>query len=641
MCGIAGYIQITKKESVSDDLLLAMQRSIAHRGPDGAGIWKSLEHQVGFAHRRLSIIDLSEAGIQPMTNSDQSIIVCFNGEIYNYLDIRSQLEHLGYKFVSKTDTEVLIHGYAEWGISFLHKLEGMFAFALFDKTKNELFLVRDRIGIKPLYFTIQDGSLSFASEIKALWTLPWNRQEHNAMGFFHYLTFMVTPAPSTMYKDVYKLPAGFYTRIDCERTISFHEWYTPLTHAPHAEQRELNNEDFCIEKIRFLLRESTKKHMISDIPFGAFLSGGIDSSLNVALMAHEIKRVKTFTVAFSDEPESSELKWARLIAKQFDTDHHEILISEQDAFNFYEKMIYHLDEPLADPVCIPFYYVAKLAKDNGVTVAQVGEGSDELFFGYNIYAQYQKLYNKFWNPLQGVPLFMRKCAYYTGKTIFHKSPSITDTLHKWAYNRPLFWGGAIAFNERQKNGFIQQHNFDVSHLDTSIIEKIYKGLQYNEGSHAIVDYHLGKIHNNQPEASFIKQMTYLELKQRLPELLLMRADKMSMATSVEARVPFLDHKIVEFAMNIPDHIKFKNNIPKYILKKACEGIIPNEIIYRKKMGFSAPIVRWFNNSHQHHFSKLYNEKNFILNEKNNNCYNLAIQKWMLLQSQGKTLRGIL
>lgn len=332
---------------------------------------------------------------------------------------------------------------------------------------------------------------------------------------------------------------------------------------------------------------------MSDVPFGAFLSGGIDSSLNVALMAEEIGKVKTFTVAFSDGPESNELNWARKVAKEFDTDHHEIIISEKEAFEFYEKMVYHLDEPLADCVCIPFYYVSKLAKDSGVTVVQVGEGSDELFFGYDIYAKYKQLHSRFWHPTIKFPKAIKKLSFYAAKKFISKS-NYLEILKNWFENKNLFWGGAIAFNEIEKQKFLPALA-DLSKED-SVVRKIYSSLNQNLDSHSFIAYHLNQLKKLDPKSDFIKQMTYLELKNRLPELLLMRADKMSMATSVEARVPFLDHKLVEFALNIPGRLKFKNNITKYILKKACEGIIPNEIIYRKKVGFAAPIVTFLNYS---------------------------------------------
>ena len=277
-------------------MLEQMQQTLLHRGPDDSGIWKSDKHHIGFAHRRLSIIDISSAGHQPMMNKEKTVIIVFNGEIYNHQELRKELENLGHRYISNTDSETLIHAYEQWGINFIHKLEGMFAFALFDTKTNELFLVRDRLGIKPLYFSTQGNHISFASEIKALWTLPWIKKETNDIASRHYLTFMITPAPYTIYKNIYKLPAGFYSKINANNELSFCEWYTPLTQLTTSEKKEYGNEQFCIERISSLLKNSTKKRMISDVPFGAFLSGGIDSSLNVALMAHEIGKVKTFAL---------------------------------------------------------------------------------------------------------------------------------------------------------------------------------------------------------------------------------------------------------------------------------------------------------------------------------------------------------
>lgn len=630
MCGIAGYKTLTNQnKEIHDEHLLAMQRSLAHRGPDGGGIWKSQKHQIGFAHRRLSIIDLSKAGLQPMVSNDGNTIVCYNGEVYNYQEIKKNLIDLGHTFRTNTDTEVLIHAFQEWGIQFIQKLEGMFAFALFDKKKNELYLVRDRIGIKPLYFSTRSGFISFASEIKALWQLPWMHKAISPVAASHYFTFMVTPAPYTLYKNIYKLPAGFFAKCDAHNNLTFHEWYSPITTISNQEKKDFANERFCIKNIQHLLTQATKKRMISDVPFGAFLSGGIDSSLNVALMAQHIKKVKTFTVAFAGEEETNELKWARLIAKKFDTDHHELIITEQNAFDFYKKMTYHLDEPLADCVCIPFYYIAKLARERGLSVVQVGEGSDELFFGYNIYAQYQKIYKKFWKPtLHLVPPFAKKLTYLGAKMFLSKRNHLMDTLYKWGYDQNLFWGGATATNAIQKKVLLAAANIEKNDFEHDpIIEKIYPGLEQSYDSHTIIDYHMKKLQERDPHASFIKAMAYIELKQRLPELLLMRADKMAMATSIEGRVPFLDHKLVEFALNIPDHIKFKANTTKYILKKACEGIIPDKIIYRKKVGFGAPIIRWF--SHQGPFVKQFQDNNLFVKNSSNNVYSNALQKWVL------------
>lgn len=593
MCGLGGYLNLKQQTGYCDrSLLEKMQQTVAHRGPNGYRIWIAENQPLGFFHRRLSIMDLSEAGFQPMFDQEHSVAVMCNGEIYNHPILRKQLEDLGYSYKSNSDTETILYAYKQWGIEALDRLNGMFVIVIYDFRTNELFLIRDRIGIKPLYFSLQGKILSFASEIKALWPLPWNIKEVNSQALHHYLTYLVTPAPMTLYKGIYKLPASYYLKVDAQRNVTFHEWYCPLKQKSDYDEKQLNNETFCIKTIRNLLRTSIEQQMMSDVPYGVFLSGGIDSSLNVALMSEVVDKVKTFNVSFADGPEYSEIAWARKIARRFNTDHHEIIISEKEAFEFFEKMVHHQDEPLADCVCIPLYYVSKLLKDAGVTVVQVGEGSDELFCGYSSYAKYIEVYNRYWKHSQKfIPAFAKQTVYQLASKFFPERQNRLDILKNWAEGRNLFWSGATAFSEVWKQKLLLEQ-IDSNHHDP-IIEKIYPGFDQVDNSYTVVNYHLQKLKSRDPEADFFKSMCYLELKQRLPELLLMRVDKMTMATSVEARVPFLDHNLVEFALQLPTSLKYKNGVTKYILKKVAEGILPHEIIYRKKIGFAAPTNTWF------------------------------------------------
>ncbi len=604
MCGLAGYYNISRSSfSVNKTLLHKMQQAIAHRGPDSAGIWVSQDYQLGLAHRRLSIVDLSNAATQPMIDKDNTVVISFNGEIYNHQALKKELEGYGHKYFSKSDTETLLYAYKEWGIECLDHLDGMFACALFDMKHNELYLIRDRMGIKPLYFSIQEGILSFASEIKALWQLPWMHKEINPQALYHYLTYLVTPAPMTLYKGVYKLPAGFYVNVDAKRTMTFHEWYNPIDQINNKEGKDNEQEEFYVEQIRTLLREAVRKRMMADVPLGVFLSGGIDSSLLVALMSEYTDRVKTFTISFADGPEYSEVTWARIVAKQFNTDHHEIVITEKEAFDFFQKMIYYQDEPIADCVCIPLYYVAQLLKQSGVTVVQVGEGSDELFCGYQSYVDYLTV-QRYCNYAQRViPAFARKSIYSIAATLFSGKHHQLNIMKNWAEEKNIFWSGATAFIENNKRDIF---NFICHEIEPDpIIEQIYGGFKQQLDSYTIVDYHLQRLYQLNPSADFLQSMIYLELKHRLPELLLMRVDKMTMATSVEGRVPFLDYKLVEFALNIPTKLKYKHGLTKYILKKAAEDILPHEIIYRKKVGFAAPISRWF--KHGRYFKPYFND----------------------------------
>lgn len=591
MCGIAGYAQLNlKNEPVSYDHLNAMQKIVAHRGPDGYGIWISKNCTIGLAHRRLSIVDLSAAGAQPMIDQEATVVISFNGEIYNYKALRKELQKLGYRFCSLTDTEVILYAYKAWGIECLHRFEGMFAFALYDILREELFLVRDRIGIKPLYFTIQENYLSFASEIKGLWALPWNEKELNVGAISHYLTLLAIPAPHTIYKNVYKLPASFYAKLDKNKEISFHEWYSPLTATTSFEKQILISEKACIKQVTELLSESIKKRLMADVPLGVFLSGGIDSSLIVALMAQMNSTIKTFTVNFVEDSETADVHWARTIAEKFSTEHYEILISEKEVFNFFTEFVYFQDEPLGDAVCIPMYFAARLFKNNNVTIGLLGEGADELFCGYATYTRYLEYYKYFFLTQKLVPKIVKEGLFNCAQKIMPQNYYYLDIFKNWSENKKMFWGGAIAFPELHKVKIFRDSDF-VTH--DVITQKIFPGMEESQSSYDVLNYYYKKFTQVTTRSSFYKSLAYLELKHRLPELLLTRFDKMTMAASVEGRVPFLDHKLVEFALKIPQHLLFKNKQTKYILKKVAENFLPHELIYRKKMGFLAPTARWF------------------------------------------------
>ena len=592
MCGIAGLANISSHVSpISINLLDAMQRAIAHRGPNGYQLWTDQHNQYGIAHRRLSILDLSPAGNQPMMNADGSVIVACNGEIYNFKKLRAELERLGYRFISGSDTEVIVHAYQAWGIDCLKRFEGMFAVAIIDLNRDELYLIRDRFGIKPLYFSTTGGQLSFASEIKALWPLPWMHKKINGTALYHYLTYLVTPAPLTLYEGIYKLPAGHYLRLSAKKEISFVQWYCIADVQHHDTQYTYGSDMQVAKTVLSLVRESVHKQMVSDVPVGAFLSGGIDSSMIVSLMSEVNPTLKTFNISFSDGSDLSELTWARKVARTFNTDHHELIISEADAFAFFQSMVYHQDEPIADCVCIPLYYVSKLARDAGVKVALVGEGSDELFCGYPSYGNYINLYQRYWKTSQQfVPAFARKGAYYALKALWHMQPAYVDKLYDWAYNRSLFWSGATMFSEHAKHELFKGVH---TTLNDPIVHALYPDLQQEWDSYSFVAYHLQKLRSLRPNSDFLSAMVYLEFQQRLPELLLTRVDKMTMAASIEARVPFLEHRLAEYVFSMPTEYKYRNGITKYILKKAAESVLPYDIIYRPKVGFSAPIMRWF------------------------------------------------
>lgn len=606
MCGITGIFNYGGSGSlISNEILSAMTGEIAHRGPDDDGFFISPDRSVGFGFRRLSIIDLSPAGHQPMLSSrsasslsspsrsaspltspsrsasslsDRNIALVFNGEIYNHLSIRRDLEAKGYQYRSHSDTETLLYAYEEYGLDFIPKLYGMFAVALWDDEKRELLLVRDRLGVKPLYYTVQHGALFFASEIKALLKHPALSAIFNRQGFYDYLTSAVTPPDETLFSGIHKLEAGHFLRAGADGHIEKRQYWDAMNQTEDFPVEQFAVERFCVDHIRRLLRDSIKLRMMSDVPFGVFLSGGIDSSVNVALMSELMTRpVETFSVGYKDLERYNELGYARQVSALFKTNHHEILIDESDALGFLEKMVWHLDEPNADPVCVPLYFVSKLARDSGTVVVQVGEGSDELFSGYTHYLR-ELFYRRYYYGL--VPGALQSLVYQASKA-FQPDSLLTDYFRRAAENDAPFYGGAMVFTEEQKRQLLTEA-FRSGVLPTGRLSRHYTAILHQKISGGAA-------------AEPLREMIYLELKNRLPELLLMRVDKISMATSIEARVPFLDHRLVEFAFRIPEALKVKHGEPKYILKKAAEGIIPDEIIYRKKQGFAAPVSEWFRN----------------------------------------------
>jgi len=576
MCGIVGIFNFNNEDKVNENLLVKMRDIMIHRGPDDFGLWISKDEKVGLAHRRLSIIDTSSKASQPMSNEDNSIFIVFNGEIYNHSEIRPELERLGHRFkTDHSDTEVIVHAFEEWGIDCIQKFRGMFAFAIWDDNKKELYLVRDRIGIKPVYYTKKDGRVIFASEIKSILVDPKIKREVNSEGFYHFLSFLATPAPQTMFKDIFKLPAGCYLKIfkdgrsEVTKYWDVFDYTKPLTGVSESE---------ITERIISELRTSVKYRKISDVPVGVFLSGGIDSSTNLALFSEDSsEKVNAFTIGYEGENKTceNEFKYAKLMASIINTDYHEKILNVNDFINFFKTLIFHQDEPIADPVCFPVYAVSKLAKDNGVTVCQVGEGSDELFWGYPSWKTMLDLYNI--NSKKYLNL-VKKIGLYSLKMIGREEKSYYEWLRRGLNNEPLFWGGIEIFFDNEKKNLL---SYDL--------KKEFKNYSSYEAIKNIYKNFLDKAWEKTPLA----WMSYLDLNYRLPELLLMRVDKMSMAVSLEARVPFLDHKFVELAMSIPQDIKAKNGDLKYILKKAVKGIIPDAIINRKKQGFAVPIHEWF------------------------------------------------
>jgi asparagine synthase (glutamine-hydrolysing) len=579
MCGLAGALVFNNSTFLlSEKYLIEMRDTMILRGPDDSGLWISEDQKIGFGHRRLSIIDLSDAAIQPMHNHDKTITLVFNGEIYNHLEIRKELIELGHSnwLTDHSDTEVIIKAYEEWGIDCVQKFRGMFSIALWDAKSQNLWFIRDRLGVKPLYYTILNNRIIFASEIKALLTDIEYVASVNEEGLFHYLSFLTVPAPETLFKDIYKLPPATYAKVNTSGEISFTKYWDVLD---NTEDLSLKSEDEISTLILSELSTAIKYRKVSDVPVGVFLSGGIDSSTNTALFSKdEDKPIKTFSIGYKGDYPSykNELHYAKSVANQFKTDHHEKLLTQEDLLNFLPKMIQLQDEPLADPVCVPVYYVSKLARDNGVIVCQVGEGADELFIGYRHWIQKLKVYKYDSYP---IPRFLKKGLMKIMGIFGYKNHGYFEHLRRANLGQPIFWSGSECFT----------HNVKM----TLLSKRLRKNFQNQTSFDAIEplwDHFNSKSKSKHP----IDWMTFIDLNLRLPELLLMRVDKMSMGTSLEARVPFLDHKFVELAMSMPSHLKYKEGESKRMLKKAVRGIIPDEIIDRRKQGFAAPIDEWYN-----------------------------------------------
>lgn len=602
MCGIAAILETTRSRSVDCALLERMRDAMVHRGPDGDGIWTDSDGRVGLAHRRLAIVDLSDKAAQPMSDGDEKIWITYNGEIYNHVSLRKQLEQSGRQFkTDHSDTEVLIHGYLQWGIDgLLQRLEGMYAFAIWDHENKKLTLARDRIGIKPLYFTKSDGRFLFASEIKAILTDTTIERDIDHQALNHYLSFMVAPAPLTMFRDIFKLPASHLMEVTLDGKMSFRRYWDAVP-GQGIDPQETNGlsssdlEDFYTRGIRSRLEQAIDKRMMSDVPFGVFLSGGIDSSANVALMSQMMDRpVDTFTVGFKDHQHLNELEYANRIARDFKTSHHEVLIDESDMIGYLDDLVHHQDEPIADWVCIPLYFVSKLAKDSGVTVVQVGEGSDEQFCGYDSYMTYLNLHRKFWDGYMNMPSGLRNMIGGGAEFLSSLSPrfdKITEVLSRAGKDQELFWSGANAFWNVHKRRALRNVSTksDLAELAEAGLD--ISGINNNDSA-AVISAYLDPFDKDHPGQDHLTRMAYCEFRLRLPELLLMRVDKIGMSTSIEARVPFLDHKLVEFTMDIPMEWKIKGGETKYLLKKALADLLPDKILYRQKMGFAAPMADW-------------------------------------------------
>jgi len=574
MCGICGIVKAENGEPIPSSLLSSMSQTIIHRGPDDEGIL--VEKNVALGTRRLGIIDL-EGGHQPLPNEDGSIWVAHNGEVYNFPELREGLKSSGHSFKTQTDTETLVHSYEEWGEDFIHKLRGMFAFALWDGRQEKLLLVRDRIGIKPLYYTLlEDKTLVFGSELKAILAHPGVNRALEPKALDLFLTLEYVPAPFSIFKNIYKLPAGCFL-IYKRGEIKMKKYWDIEPREDEVQEISSQTLAASMDRLYSLLKESIKLRLISDVPLGAFLSGGIDSSTIVGLMRElGTTPLKTFSIGFEDTS-YNELNYARHVAQKFNTEHKEHLLQPQ-ALELTEKLIRHLDEPFGDFSIFPTYLVSKVARSE-VKVILSGDGGDELFGGYEHY-QAQKV----------TQFFPSSHLLRRLNSLLKKFPPSSKKKGYWNKLR------------RYTQGF--EHNPALRHLRWMMFlsregkKDLYSEtlVQELEGIQEISESEpFGEIFEALKRFDSMNGELYLDLKTYLPDDILVKVDRMSMAASLETRVPLLDHKIVEFAFQLPGKQKLLGLRTKRIFKKTMERLLPRKNIYRSKEGFSIPIKHWLRN----------------------------------------------
>lgn len=557
MCGVTGWVAARGWPEAGQKILKTMTDRLVHRGPDAEGMVVDSERAVGLGHRRLSIRDLSEAGAQPMESACGRWLIAYNGELYNDDDFRPLLEDVGVKLRGHSDTEVLVNLLALKGPAIIPQLKGMFAFVALDRKEDRLVVSRDRMGRKPLWHTrLDDGSWLFASEGKALLAHPEVRAELDPQSLYDYLSFAVAPAPRTLFKGLSKVPAGTYGVMSLsDREMKWTRYWSPGS--AFAQPRLRLSDQEASHALMAALKTATERRMVSDVPFGAYLSGGIDSSTNVALMAQALDQpVSTFSVAVDGPSEADEREPARQVAEAFGANHHELLLDADAFMDRIDGVLNAQDEPLADSVCVPLLALAHFNRQAGVTVVQVGEGADELLFGYPLYRRFAQAM-PFWKRLQ-VPF-----GWIPIPTVADH-PLVEALQYRWQAGQPAFWGGNIGLTTPQKHEMLRPEF--QSRPSGELIREILR----QEGV---------------ARGSAHEQILAVELRLRLPELLLQRVDRMTMDASVEARVPFLDEDVVDLCLRLPLSQKIRGSKGKWILRKAVRGSIPDFVLDRPKVGF--------------------------------------------------------
>lgn len=616
MCGIVGMVYRDGRE-IERETLERMNQAIVHRGPDEDGFY--VKEGVGLAMRRLAIIDL-KGGQQPIFNQDRTKAIVFNGEIYNFQSLRAELEKRGHRFYTNCDTEVIIHLYDEYGVDCVQHLRGMFAFAIWDEGEKELFIARDRVGKKPLLYSRQpNGDLIFGSEFRALLAHPDISKEIDLTAIHHYLSFLCVPAPLTSYKQIRKLEPGHWMRWKNGEVTSRRYWLPDFSRKIKISQEEAEEETLRV------LREAVKLRMISDVPLGAFLSGGVDSSVVVGLMAQESsKPIKTFSIGF-EEQDFSELKYARQVAEHVGSEHHEFVV-RPDALEILPMLLEHYGEPYADSSAIPTYYLSRETRRE-VTVALNGDGGDESFAGYERYAamRFAESYHK-------LPRIVRENVVERAANLI---PTSEITRNRARDLKRFLKAASMPRVERYFRW--------VSSIDRAMKEELYTTEFASQMAAHESSAFLQDCFNKVNGAGIVDAVMFTDQLTYLPNDLLVKVDIASMAVSLEARSPFLDHKVMEFAASLPESMKLKGATTKHLLKKVGSRLVPPEVLYRKKMGFGPPMMHWFRNGLKDYLrSTLLSEKSrrrpffkpetvaFIVNEHTEGRRDFTHYLWTLL-----------
>jgi asparagine synthase (glutamine-hydrolysing) len=583
MCGIVGF-RTNRDFSQLQESLPEATSSLIHRGPDNMGLFFDEEAGVGLGHRRLSVIDLSKAGRQPMSNDDGMVQIVYNGEMYNFKEVRKTLEGCSHSFSTETDTEVILKAYLEWGINCLNRFVGMFAFALWDKRSRLLFLARDRLGIKPLYYHFDRGRFLFASELKAMMAFKVFQRNIDPNSIPLFLHYQYIPAPRTIFKNTYKLLPGYCLVYDGQDLETYAYWNLPHRGEEGAFK---SKEEDVIDELDYLLTRAVSDRLVSDVPLGALLSGGIDSSMVVALMQKvNPAPVRTFSIGFR-EPEYNEAPWASKVANHLGTDHTEFYVTPKEAMDVIPQLPEIYDEPFADSSAIPTYLVSSLARSQ-VTVALSGDGGDEQFSGYVRYWTTQAMATSF----QRLPSSIRSAL----GMLFKKIPPL------WVEKCYLPWREFLPQRFRVAN-FPDKWQKLITLMGKTEVQELYR-MTICLWSEAELYRVLGEsLPKSQYEEVFLQtegwpllsRLMRVDQKTYLPDAMLTKVDRSSMAASLEVRVPLLDHRVVEYTTKLPDSLKYRNGEGKYILRRLLSRYVPSNMFERPKMGFGVPIDKWFRN----------------------------------------------